>query len=65
MQGKTTFTIAHRLSTLRAADLILVVDRGAVIATGSHEALLRGNELYRELWGTQQVGMKPDAEPVR
>ena len=55
MQGKTTFTIAHRLSTLRAADLILVVDRGTVVATGSHESLLRANDLYRELWGTQQV----------
>jgi ATP-binding cassette, subfamily B, bacterial MsbA len=55
-RGKTTFTIAHRLSTLRAADLILVVDRGTVVASGSHEALLRSNELYRELWDAQRVG---------
>jgi len=58
MRGKTTFTIAHRLSTLRAADLILVVDRGTVVASGSHEALLRGNDLYRELWEAQGVGTK-------
>ena len=56
MRGKTTFTIAHRLSTLRAADLILVVDRGTVVASGSHEALLRSSDLYRELWDTQRVG---------
>ena len=56
MRGKTTFTIAHRLSTLRAADLILVVDRGTVVASGSHEALLGANDLYRALWDTQRVG---------
>jgi ABC-type multidrug transport system fused ATPase/permease subunit len=55
-RGKTTFTIAHRLSTLRAADLILVVDRGTVVASGSHEALLRSNRLYRDLWAAQRVG---------
>jgi ABC-type multidrug transport system fused ATPase/permease subunit len=61
-RGKTTFTIAHRLSTLRAADLILVVDRGTVVASGSHEALLRTNALYRELWDTQRVGTKSEVE---
>jgi ABC-type multidrug transport system fused ATPase/permease subunit len=62
MRGKTTFTIAHRLSTLRAADLILVVDRGTVVASGSHETLLRSNDLYRELWDTQRGGMKAAVE---
>lgn len=62
MRGKTTFTIAHRLSTLRAADLILVVDHGTVVASGSHEALLRTNPLYRELWDTQRVGTKAAVE---
>ncbi|HEV8397374.1 MAG TPA: ATP-binding cassette domain-containing protein, partial [Vicinamibacterales bacterium] len=61
-RGKTTFTIAHRLSTLRAADLILVVDRGTVVASGSHESLLHGNDLYRELWDTQRVGLKTPVE---
>jgi ABC-type multidrug transport system fused ATPase/permease subunit len=65
MRGKTTFTIAHRLSTLRAADLILVVDRGTVVASGSHEALLRSNDLYRELWDTQRVGTKTAVESAR
>jgi subfamily B ATP-binding cassette protein MsbA len=62
MRGKMTFTIAHRLSTLRAADLILVVDRGTVVASGSHEALLRANDLYRELWDTQRVSVAAPVE---
>jgi ABC-type multidrug transport system fused ATPase/permease subunit len=61
-RGKTTFTIAHRLSTLRAADLILVVDRGTVVASGSHEALLRSNQLYRQLWDAQRVGARAAVE---
>ena len=55
MQGKTTFTIAHRLSTLRRADLILVVDRGTIVASGTHAALLHTSPLYRQLWNAQQV----------
>jgi subfamily B ATP-binding cassette protein MsbA len=55
MAGKMTFTIAHRLSTLRRADLILVVDRGTVVASGSHDVLLGANPLYRELWATQHA----------
>ena len=62
MRGRTTFTIAHRLSTLRSADLILVVDRGTVVASGSHDALLNTSPLYRELWDTQQLGMKAAVE---
>jgi ABC-type multidrug transport system fused ATPase/permease subunit len=64
MAGKTTFTIAHRFSTLRAADLILVVDRGTVVASGSHETLLRANDLYRELWNTQRLELKAAVESV-
>jgi ABC-type multidrug transport system fused ATPase/permease subunit len=62
MRGKTTFTIAHRLSTLRAADVILVVDRGTVVASGSHETLLRSNALYHELWDAQRVGASAAVE---
>jgi ABC-type multidrug transport system fused ATPase/permease subunit len=63
-RGKTTFTIAHRLSTLRAADLILVVDRGTVVASGSHELLLRSNDLYRELWDAQRAGAPAAVESM-
>ena len=55
MHGRTTFTIAHRLSTLRRSDLILVVDRGTIVASGSHATLLHKSALYRELWNAQQV----------
>src|SRR3954465_10182533 len=48
-RSRTTFVIAHRLSTVRAADRILVLDHGAVVAEGTHEALLQTSALYREL----------------
>ena len=47
--GRTTFVIAHRLSTVREADRILVLDAGRLVAEGTHEALLRSSELYRSL----------------
>jgi len=65
MQGRTTFTIAHRLSTLRNADLILVIDRGTTIAAGSHDTLARTNLVYRKLWAAQQVGSAVPVETAR
>lgn len=50
MRGRTTFVIAHRLSTLRSADRIMVIDQGEVIALGRHEDLLESCSLYRRLW---------------
>ena len=49
MQGRTTFVIAHRLSTVRHADKILVLDGGRVVGFGSHEENLLDVPLYREL----------------
>ena len=55
MRGRTTITIAHRLSTLRHADVILVLERGRIVASGSHDALLGTSPLYRALWGPQRI----------
>lgn len=53
MQGRTTFMIAHRLSTLRAAGKILVMDGGEIVQQGSHEELIGQPGLYRQLWDMQ------------
>jgi ABC-type multidrug transport system fused ATPase/permease subunit len=49
MAGRTTFVIAHRLSTISLADEIVVLERGRVVARGSHAVLLEENELYAEI----------------
>lgn len=53
MEGRTTFTIAHRLSTLQDADRIVVIDRGRIVEEGSHEALLAQGGLYAILYEAQ------------
>ena len=50
MQGRTSFIVAHRLSTIRSADVILVMRDGRVIEQGSHEELLKQNGFYKELY---------------
>jgi ABC-type multidrug transport system fused ATPase/permease subunit len=47
--GRTTFVIAHRLSTVRSADRVLVLDAGQIAARGTHEELLASLPLYRQL----------------
>jgi ATP-binding cassette subfamily B protein len=54
MEGRTTFVIAHRLSTVRKADLILVLDDGRIAAQGTHQTLMATSALYREIY-TQQL----------
>ena len=48
-RGRTTLVVAHRLATVRRADRIVVIEAGRIVAVGSHEALLRQNELYARL----------------
>jgi ATP-binding cassette subfamily B protein len=55
MEGRTTFVIAHRLSTVRRADLILVMDQGQIVERGTHEALLARGGLYKEIHDLQLV----------
>jgi ATP-binding cassette subfamily B protein AbcA/BmrA len=47
MRGRTTFIIAHRMSTIRNADRILVLEGGKVSGIGTHEELITENRLYR------------------
>lgn len=56
MQGRTSLVIAHRLSTVLAADVILVMDRGRLVEQGSHAELLARGGLYAELYQTQFRG---------
>ncbi|MFI6865453.1 ABC transporter ATP-binding protein [Nocardia sp. NPDC050406] len=53
--GRTTLTIAHRLSTIRAADQIVVLDRGRVVERGSHPELLARNGFYADLLARDEV----------
>lgn len=56
MQGRTTFVIAHRLSTVQRADQILVLDKGRIAAAGRHEELLKSSSLYA---GIHEQQLKP------
>ena len=56
MRGKTSVVIAHRLSTLRHMDRIIVIRRGKIVETGSHKQLLQQGGLYRRLWNMQTSG---------
>jgi len=58
MQGRTTFVIAQRLSTVRKADLIVVMDQGAVVEQGTHRELLELNGLYRKIFDLQFRGQE-------
>lgn len=49
IEGRTTFAIAHRLSTLRKADRLVILDKGEIIETGTHNELLENNGLYKRL----------------
>ena len=53
MKGKTSFIVAHRLSTIKNADVILVMKDGNIIEQGNHEELMKANGFYRELYMSQ------------
>ena len=53
MVGRTSFVIAQRISTVRNADLILVLDKGRIAARGTHEELLETSEIYADIYSSQ------------
>lgn len=59
-QGRTTLVIAHRLSTVRDANRILVLDQGRIVAQGRHDELLETSELYRRMCARLSVGKSLD-----
>jgi len=62
MQGRTTFVIAHRLSTVREADLILVLQDGAIVEQGTHQELIARRGIYRDIYELQ---LRPQEEQIR
>jgi ATP-binding cassette subfamily B protein len=65
LRGRTSLVIAHRLSTVRDADQILVIDAGRVVERGTHEDLLAADGLYAELYHTQFKGQEIYSERTR
>ena len=53
MEGRTSFIVAHRLSTIKEADVILVMRDGHIIEQGTHEDLLSKNGFYAQLYNSQ------------
>jgi len=60
MKGRTSFVIAQRISTVLNADQILVLDKGKIVARGTHEELLEDSPIYAEIYHSQLIG---DVEP--
>jgi len=63
MAGRTTLLIAHRLSTVRGADRIYVLDQGRVVETGTHDGLMARGGLYERLAGAQDLDHAPQDTP--
>jgi ATP-binding cassette subfamily B protein len=64
LTGRTSLVIAHRLSTVREADMILVLDHGRIVQSGRHDELIRAGGLYAELYRIQFQRQEPADGPV-
>jgi ATP-binding cassette subfamily B protein len=61
MKGRTSFVIAQRISTVVDADLILVLDKGRIVARGTHQELMEDSPVYAEIYSSQLVGEQTPA----
>jgi ATP-binding cassette subfamily B protein len=59
MQGRTSFVIAQRISTVQAADQIIVLDKGKLVAMGTHSELMETSPIYAEIYTSQLVEDAP------
>ncbi|MBR2020668.1 MAG: ABC transporter ATP-binding protein [Clostridia bacterium] len=62
MRGRTSFIVAHRLSTVKSADVILVMESGKIVEQGNHEDLLQRNGFYHRLYNSQFTGVADPAD---
>ncbi|MBR2352934.1 MAG: ABC transporter ATP-binding protein, partial [Clostridia bacterium] len=62
MRGRTSFIVAHRLSTVKSADVILVMESGKIVEQGNHEELLQRNGFYHRLYNSQFAGVADPAD---
>ena len=64
LAGRTTFVIAHRLSTVRRADLILLMEEGRIIERGTHEELMQARGAYHSMVLRQMDASRQDGEAL-
>ncbi|MBW1888159.1 MAG: ATP-binding cassette domain-containing protein, partial [Deltaproteobacteria bacterium] len=63
VRDKTLLVVAHRLSTIRESDRILLLNENSLVATGTHQSLMENNRYYRSLLAYQQAGIEPEQSP--